>query len=283
MRITPRYDGPDIVTFAVGADVGEVFVRQRRRLEATFASLADGEWGVESRCEGWTVQDVAAHLDMVNQFFHMSIAAGLAGEPTRMLPGFDPKATPAAMVAGVGSVPPAETLAGLVESNDELCSLVGGLDDQGWTAIAEAPAGHLPISMAVHHALWDAWVHERDIGIPLGRSLVEDADEVVACLRFVASFGPAVALNLGTATATPAVLVVESTEPDCRLVIEVTDRVVVHDGSDGSAPAGDATLVLRDTGVALVEALSVRAPLPQPVPAEHRWLVDTVGQVFESR
>ncbi len=226
MRITPRYDGPDIVTFVQTTEIGEAFVRQRRRLQATFALLDDDEWGIQSRCEGWTVQDVAAHLDIVNRFFHSTIAAGLAGEPTQVLDGFDPKATPAAMVEAVHEASPAETLAGFVDSNDDLCDLVGGLDDLQWSVIAEAPAGHLPVRMAIHHALWDSWVHERDIGLPLGRTLTEDADEMTACLRFVASFGPAVALNLGMARP-PAVLVVESTEPHCRLVIEVTDRVVV--------------------------------------------------------
>lgn len=278
MQITPRYDGPAIVSFADGVgcgDVGGAFMRQRRRLDAIFAALSDAEWAAPSRCEEWTVQDVAAHLDGANGFFQRSITAGLAGEPTRMLVGFDPKATPAAMVADVRSATPAETLAGLVESNDALCDLVGALDDEEWSTIAEAPAGLLPIRWLVHHALWDSWVHERDIGLPLGLTLTEEPDEVLACLRFVASFGPAVALTLGTAT--PAVLVVESTEPDSRFVVEVTDRVVVHD-----RPSADATVVLRDSAVNLVEALTARAPLTQAIPGDNRWLVDTLATVFEA-
>ncbi|HLM65225.1 MAG TPA: maleylpyruvate isomerase family mycothiol-dependent enzyme [Acidimicrobiales bacterium] len=275
MQIVPRYDGPPIVTLQGGADVGQPFIRQRRRLQALLGSLSDDEWSAGSRCEGWTVQDVAAHLVGVNRFWHFSISAGLAGSATRVLAGFDPKATPAAMVDAVRSAAPAETLAELVESNDALCELVGELNDDQWSMIAEAPAGHLPIRLLVHHGLWDCWVHERDIALPLGLAVAEDADEVLACLRFVAALGPAFSLTSGSATA--AALVLETTEPDGCVVVEVTDHVAVHD-----RPPAEPTVVLRDAAVDLVEALSFRAPLTHAVPADHRWLVVYLGEVFET-
>lgn len=260
MRISPRYEGPDIITFADGADVAEAFVRQRQRQQATLSSLDDGEWGAQSRCGEWTVQDVVAHLDIVNQFFHGSIAAGLAGTPTRMLMGFDPKATPAAMVDDVRSASPDETLAGFVKSNETFCDLVAGLDDEQWSTITEAPAGLLAVSIAVHHALWDAWVHERDIALPLGRTPTEDPDEIKACLRFVAAFTPALALNMDMATP-PATLVIDTTSPDFHLTIEATDRVTVHESPTATTSP---RLELREPAVPLLEALSVRAPLPLP-------------------
>lgn len=275
MQIMPRYDGPPIITVAGGNEVGEAFVRQRRRLHATLAELSDDAWRVQSRCDGWTVQDVAAHLAGVNRFWHGSITAGLAGTPTRLLAGFDPKATPAAMVDAVRSAAPAETLAEVVESGEALCDAVEALDDERWSTIAEAPAGHLPIRVLVHHALWDCWVHERDVVLPLGLAVSEDADEVMACLRFVAALGPAFALAAGTATA--ATLVLETTEPEACVVVEVSDHVAVHD-----RPAADGTVVLRGAAVDLVEALSARAPLRHAVPADHRWLVATLAEVFET-
>ncbi|MGH9211311.1 MAG: maleylpyruvate isomerase family mycothiol-dependent enzyme [Acidimicrobiales bacterium] len=275
MRIVPRYEGPTILTIAGGGDVSEPLVRQRRRLEAIFASLADDGWRAPTRCENWRVQDVATHLDGVNGFFHSSIAAGLAGTPTRVLEGFDPKASPAAMVDAVSAKAPADTLTELVESNDALCELVASLDDQQWSTIAEGPPGLVPIRLLVHHALWDSWVHERDVGLPLGLAVAEEPDEVLACLRYVAGFGSAVALTLGKAR--PALMVLETTDPDGCVAVEVTDRVVVHD-----QPLPDATVVLRDSAVSFVEALSVRGPLTGAVPADHRWLVDTLAVVFET-
>jgi uncharacterized protein (TIGR03083 family) len=275
MRISPRYEGPTILEIAAGGDVAEPFVRQRRRLEAIFASLSADDWSAPTRCENWRVQDVATHLDGVNGFFHSSIAAGLAGTPTRMLEGFDPKATPAAMVGGAPATTRADTLAELTRSNDALCELVAGLDTQQLSTIAEGPPGLVPIRLLVLHALWDCWVHERDVGLPLGLRVAEEPDEVLACLRYVAGFGPAVALALGKAK--PAVLALETTDPDGWVVVEVTDRVVVHD-----QPPSDATVVVRDSAVNLVEALSVRAPIAGSVPADHRWLVDTLAVVFEA-
>jgi uncharacterized protein (TIGR03083 family) len=266
MRIAPRYEGPTILTLVGGGDVGELFVRQRRRLEAIFASLGEDDWLAPTRCEHWRVQEVATHLDGVNGFFHRSIAAGLEG--------FDPKATPAAMVDAAPTTAPADALAGLVESNDALCELVGGLDDQQMATIAEGPPGMVPIRLLVLHALWDSWVHERDVGLPLGLPVAEEPDEAMACLQYVAGFGPAVALALGKAR--PATLVLETTDPDGCVVVEVTDTVAVHD-----QPPPDATVVVRDSAVNLVEALSVRAPLASTVPAGDRWLVGTLADVFE--
>jgi uncharacterized protein (TIGR03083 family) len=285
MKITPRYDGPPVLTLAAdarggGAGVGDGFLRQRHRFLGLLEALSDDDWRAPSRCEGWTVQDVAIHLEGVNRFWHLSITAGLAGEPTRFLADFDPKATPAAMVDAVGSPPPADTLAGLAASSEALCDAVAGLDDDQWSALAELPAGHLPIRLLVHHALWDCWVHERDVALPLGLPVAEEADEVMACLRFSAALGPAFAVDKGLST--PAALVLETTDPDGCVLVEVTDHVAVSDRSAADRPVDGATVVVRDTAVNLVEALSARAPLDYDVPDDHRWLLSTLGTIFES-
>jgi uncharacterized protein (TIGR03083 family) len=275
MRLSPRYEGPTILTLAGDGDVGGLFVRQRRRLEAAFESFGDVDWRAPTRCESWRVQDVATHLDSVNGFFHSAIAAGLAGTPTRVLEGFDPKATPAAMVDAAPATAPADTLAALLRSDDALCELIAGLDDRQLATIAEGPPGLVPIRLLVHHALWDAWVHERDVGLPLGLAVAEEPEEVMTSLRYVAGFGPAVALALGKAQ--PASLVLETTDPDGVVAVEVTDRVLVHD-----QPPARADVELRGSAVDLLEALSAREPLTASVPADHRWMVSTIATVFES-
>ena len=275
MQIDPRYDGPAIVTVEGDGNCAAAFVRQRQRLAATLESLSDDEWAAPSRCEDWTVQDVATHLVTVNGFWRYSIASGLAGKPTRLLVDFDPKATPAALVESAGMVAPAETLAQLVESSEALCELVAGLDDAGWATVAEAPAGLIPVRLLALHALWDCWVHERDIVLPLERPPVEEPDEVLASLRCVAGLGPAFVLALGRAT--PATLVLETTEPEGRVVVEVGERVAIHD-----RPVEDATVTVRGRAVDMVEGLSARTPLAADVPDEHRWLVSSLAEVFES-
>jgi uncharacterized protein (TIGR03083 family) len=282
MQIAPRYEGPAIVRFVGdgtgGPALATAFVRQRERLVDTLTAMDDAGWRASSRCDGWTVQDVAAHLEGVNRFWQWSISNGLAGTPTRLLDGFDPKATPAAMVAvaQADGPPPAATLGSLADSSEALCAQVAALDGDEWAVRAEGPAGHIPIAAVVHHALWDCWVHERDIGLPLGQAVAEEPDEVLACLRFSAALGPAFALQSGLST--PATLVLETTDLSARVVVSVgDDEVVVHEEA-----AADPTLVLRDRAVNLVEAVSARAPLAQPVAAEHRWLVASLAIAFES-
>ena len=97
--LAPRYDGPTILTVdGSPSDQLAPLTRQRRRMQAMLAELTDREWVSQSRCEEWTVREVVAHVAGVNSFWHMSIVAGLAGKPTRVLPGFDPATTPSLMV-----------------------------------------------------------------------------------------------------------------------------------------------------------------------------------------
>ncbi len=69
-------------------------------------ALGDDEWGASSRCAGWSVQDVVAHVVGVNAFWQASVRAGTAGKPTRILTGFDPAATPPLMVAPMRELAP---------------------------------------------------------------------------------------------------------------------------------------------------------------------------------
>lgn len=273
MLISPDYDRQVIVMDGQPGDVAVPMLRQRRRLDAL--SLTDEQWRSPSRCDGWTAQDVVAHLVDVNGFWQVSIASGLAGEPTRFLVGFDPKATPAALVEASRSQTPAETHARLVEGHRALYDLVDGLDDAGWCAVGEAPPGHLPIRLLGHHALWDAWVHERDVLLPLGITPPEEPDEMLACLRYAAAIGPSFVLaNTPDARGT---LVLEVTDPDARIVVSVDGVVHVHEGND----VGD--VVLRGRAVDVLEQLSIRAPFGQPVPDDARWLLEGLSEVFETQ
>ena len=70
MELSPRYDGPPIISIGgVPDDQLVPLTRQRRRLEAMLADLATDEWAAPSRCDDWTVQDVVAHLAGVNTFW----------------------------------------------------------------------------------------------------------------------------------------------------------------------------------------------------------------------
>jgi uncharacterized protein (TIGR03083 family) len=254
-------------------DPAEPLLRQRRRLAAVLGGLDEDAWAAASRCEGWSVRDVVAHLVTTNQFWALSVGAARAGEPTRLLATFDPVATPAALVEASRSQPAAEVLAAFVDTNDALAATVAGIDGDGWSMPGEAPPGHVPLRAVALHALWDAWVHERDIVLPLGLAPVEEPDEIAGCLAYAAALGPVFALTRGTDRR--GAIALEASEPDLRLVVEVGDAVAV---TTGDAPAG--ALCLAGRAVDLVEGLSVRAPLPCPVPDGDRWLVQGLVDVF---
>lgn len=72
-------------------------------------------------------------------------------------------------------------------------------------------------------------------------------------------------------------IAVEATRPDTAFVLEVGDSVVLHDGqANAEAPC------LRGEAVALVEALSIRAPLPTSAPPAWAQLLSGLAAAFDA-
>jgi uncharacterized protein (TIGR03083 family) len=275
VQLDPHYGAdPIIVLDGDALAIVAPTIRQRRRLAATVAEFTDEQWAHPSRCEGWSSRDVIVHLDSTNFFWTLSIAAGLRGEPTRFLATFDPVASPATSVAQSQDLSFAEVRDRFVESTDTLVRQLEALDAEACTMLAEAPPGHVPISAVLHHALWDAWVHERDILIPLGIRQEIETDEVTACLRWVATLGPALAVSRG-ATGTGR-LAIDATNPAVAAVVEIDRHVTVTTG-----PA-EADLTLGGDAVGLIDALSVRRELDQAVPAEWKWMLEGLAITFDN-
>ena len=250
-------------------------MRQRQRLVAALAELSEEQWAHPSRCEGWSNRDVIVHLDSTNTFWAFSIAQGLKGEPTRFLATFDPVASPAELVAGIQDLSAADVLEQFTVSTTALTDQLSGLADQDWTAVAEAPPGHLTVSALAHHALWDAWVHERDILLPLGLPADEEPDEIVACLRYGAALAPAFAVTNGDADT--GVLAVAVVDPAVEFLVTIGDEVEVRSG--GSA---EADLQLTGDAVEVLEALSIRRPLDQEIDPGAAWMVNGLAAQFDA-
>jgi uncharacterized protein (TIGR03083 family) len=276
MQLKPRYGTDPVITLDGSAsDVLMPAVRQRRRLAAALASFDEAQWSHQSRCDGWSSRDVIVHLNSTNTFWAFAIGAGLRGEPTQFLATFDPVASPAQLVNASPLVSTSDLLAEFTASTEALATLLESLDSDGWTALAEAPPGHISVSAVVHHALWDSWVHERDILLPLGIEPMVEADEVAACLRYVAALGPAFAIN--NSQRRIGALAVDVTEPDVCFTVRVGERAEVHAGVEAGVD-----LTLTGDAVELLEALSVRAPLRQHIPNNSSWLLAGLLEIFES-
>ena len=276
MKLSPRYDGPALLDIdgAPGDQLVPV-TRQRRRMETFLSALTDDEWRSPSRCDGWSIQDVISHLVTVNSFWATSVRAGVAGAPTQMLANFDPAAHPPLMVDGMRSLAPREVFDQFVASNDDFLGALASLDDRGWSARAESPAGHVSIRSLAFHAIWDAWIHERDIALPLDQVPPQEPDELGSCLRYAAALGPGLAITNGTST--PGIFAVAATEPDIQFVLAVGESVVVR-----NEPPPEAAPCLRGAAIALTEALSVRGPLPADAPPEWHRLLHGLATVFDA-
>lgn len=265
MMLSPRYSGPPVVTIA--GDPGDVLaplVRQRARLAEIAASFSEEQWRTPSRCAEWSVRDVVAHLAGINPLYVTSALAGLAGIPTRMMAHFDPAASPPQMVGFMDGLSSAEVLDAFVSSNAKLFDTVEALDDAGWSSIAESPLGDVSVRLLMSHALWDSWVHERDILLPLGIEPEVVPDEVAASLRYVAALTQGFAF--GAAMECRGEFGIEATDPDFHCVMRVEDSVTI----ELERPTSDMP-VLRGAAVDLTEVLSTRAPMPLGAPLEwHR-------------
>ena len=256
------------------ADPSVALLRQRRRLAAVLGELDDTQWMTPSRCDAWSVRDVVCHLIGTDQYWAISIAQGLAGAPTRYLDSFDPVAVPAQMVDAMQAMTSDEVLARFVEAVDGLASVLDGVDDDKWSTIAEAPPGHVALRSVALHVLWDAWIHERDIVLPLDLDPVIEDDEVAGCLLYAAALGSRVPRSTGsTRTGT---LVVEATDPDVSFVVECGPTVVIREGS-----APDGTPRLTGDAVAMVEGLSFRASLDHDLGPDDEWMLGGLAEVFE--
>jgi len=273
MLLTPRYGTTPVLELDghPGA-IGEALVRQRRRFVEMTRSLADEQWEHASRCEGWTVRHVAGHLSTTNFYWEASIRAGLAGDPTRFLTNFDPVASPA-QAAEELTADPAAIVDTLSTTTESLAACVAELSETDWSTLAEAPPGHVSIDCVAHHALWDSWIHERDVMLPLGLTPSEEDDEVIACLRYVAGLTPALGLNNG-GSETGGFDVVAS-DPDVEFHVSVGSEVAVTDGTAG------ADFALRGGAVDLVEALSFRTPLRHEIPPSVGWAFSGLATVFD--
>ncbi|MEI6700997.1 MAG: maleylpyruvate isomerase family mycothiol-dependent enzyme [Actinomycetota bacterium] len=277
MQLTPRYSGQPLI--AIDGDPSDQltpFIRQRRRLEASLGALDGSDWATESRCAGWSIKDVVAHLASVNEFWMLSISSGVSGEPTQWLASFDPAATPEQMVERTRALDAHQILEQFTDTNARLVTLLDGLDESQWSLLAEAPPGHLPIRLVVSHGLWDGWIHERDVWLPLGEEPEVVADEVAASLRYVV--GLIGGFSVLTGTVQSHSLEVAATNPEVLFALELSETTAQVRSLSG--PSG--TPRLEGDATALLETLSFRGPFPRGVPTEWIDLSQRLAQVFDT-
>jgi hypothetical protein len=82
---------------------------------------------------------------------------------------------------------------------------------------------------------------------------------------------------MGLEKARPGAYSVEATDPSIHFAIDVTDSVTVrNEVAEAGVPC------LRGDAIALIEGLSLRAPMPASTPVEWRQLLGGLETVFDA-
>jgi uncharacterized protein (TIGR03083 family) len=252
-----------------------MLVRQQRRFAEVLATFGSDQWAFPTRCPRWSVRDMVVHLVGANELWRTSVTAGRAGSPTRLFEFFDPVTTPPLLVDAVEGWTPFDALAHYVAEAEAVAGAVSGLEGPAWSVTGESPLGHVALRLVLLHALWDSWIHERDVLLPLGLAPVLEPDEVIACLAYSAALGPALLASGGSVRR--GTLAVEGFEPEVRIVVDVGSSVLLR--LDTAAVAGAARLAGR--AVDLIEGLSFRTPLTADVATTDRWLLSGLDAAFD--
>ena len=205
----------------------------RARLRTWVGAVADSEWGGPTRCALWDMTALVRHLVSGSQFLGYTLHKANRGIATEVLRGFDTQLTARTAAEGLGGLTPGAARDLLASMDASVAAEFVGAEGGGWSAMAEAPPGHLPAHLAFNHFLFDSWVHEYDLMAPRGEIPGLDyleAEVVVSYLIGLAS------LQVGSTT----FLDLRLTSPGLRIGLNVANETVHV--TPGSAPKGAAVI-----------------------------------------
>lgn len=140
---------------------------QRQRFAALLRGLDDDAWTAQSRCAEWSVHEVVRHL-CDGTLKSTALLRGALPEDVGT-EDMDPRTTPVAWLARSAGERPHDTLVVFEDASAELLDEVDRHVRDATDADVPWVYGTVPWSVAVLHLFWDAWVHERDILVPLQR------------------------------------------------------------------------------------------------------------------
>jgi uncharacterized protein (TIGR03083 family) len=230
--VTPIPDDSQLA----GLDPYDLLEEEARRLADFFASLPDEGWDTPSRCEGWTVRDVLAHLaasqayhhacldDSLDDFMFAGLDAGATG-----LDGFNEWG-----IRKYDGSSPAEILEEWTAATAEQIDRMRARD--GGTMTTMVP--DYPVRIQAFHCATEIATHADDVGAPVPAT--EPDDRTSWRLRF----------------------------NRVALAEDGKDVEITSLGGRSRVRAGDAEAELSDAD--LVDAMAGRLPGDHPLPTELR-------------
>ncbi len=143
--------------------------------------VADDAWSRPTRCAGWTVADLVAHLVWGQRLEAQAVEAVGTGRTT-------PLGVPA-----VGVAAPRELLAQLGEAHARLWEALADRTTDDLGASAPMPYGSIPLGLLLQVIAMEVGVHHSDVRAALGLAAHLAPDVVTATATFLAAFLPVLA------------------------------------------------------------------------------------------
>lgn len=135
------------------------------RLIAGWRGFTQEQWERASRNARWTVHETVRHVaDVMEQ----GVAAADGDDDLESLHQFDPRSTPNVWLEGSDGESPAVTIERFDVAARRFRDAVGNRLASDDDAPATTVYGEAHWTMNVAHLLWDSWIHERDVLLPLG-------------------------------------------------------------------------------------------------------------------
>jgi hypothetical protein len=164
----------------------ELLAAHHRRLIDTWQGFSPAQWDHQSRNTEWTVHRTVRHVaDAMGR-----VAAAMNGEPLKDENAFDPRSTPEVWLAASEGEPPMATINRFAASSTHFRSAVRDRRASGDESHERTVYGTAHWTVNVAHVLWDSWLHERDVLLPLGQPAPSSEEEE----RLVGLYGLLMAL-----------------------------------------------------------------------------------------
>jgi uncharacterized protein (TIGR03083 family) len=231
------------------------------------AELADPDWDRSTRCPGWTVKDIYAHVlgteSMLLGRQAPEVEVGEAPHVRNDIGRFNE-----AWIVAWRDRPAADLLDELRAVIDERRAALSAMSDDAWDEVGFTPAGQDTHGRFMRIRVFDQWIHEQDARTALERPghlrgpAVEVAlDELGASLGFVvgkragAPDGSAVRIEVTGPTERTYDVAVDGRaalvddldrEPDVTLRVPLPVFIALAAGREGADPADPTIAVIGD-------------------------------------
>lgn len=236
-------------------ELGTILSSQHERTIAAWRSLSSDQWAAASRNTSWTVHDTARHVADA-----MDVTASqLRHEPSALAEGrFDPNSTPDLWLQHSSADSTDRTIERYEAAAVRHRECVGDRLAAADAGTAFTPYGSAHWTMLTIHIFWDAWLHERDIALPLG----VEAESTLGEQRLVALYAMLMGVVPALTTKMPFQASVGFTGP-----ANVTVTASHESGTLTSAETDRAEMGLSGELCSIVDSLSGRgAPLQESLP-----------------